>query len=227
LIPVNLAIPDDPRTAEVVTSFSSRLPNELNRDVGATRAALDGIAQHLRASETNLGNLVADALRERTAANLSIVNAGGIRGDRLHPPGSISRRDLIEWHPFGNIVCVVSVPGRVLLEALNAGVSKLPAAAGQFPQVSGLVMNVDPSRPAGSRVRGVRVNGEPLDLEKIYTVAVPDFVLRGGDGYTMFAGHPVLVTPEAGDSMEVTMEKYLAARGPVNPVVEGRIRIEP
>jgi 5'-nucleotidase len=227
LIPINKTIPDDPSTAEVVTSFSSRLPNELNREIGSTRVALDGIAQHLRASETNLGNLVADALRERTAANVSIVNAGGIRGDRLHAPGPISRRDLIEWHPFGNIVCVVSVPGKVLLEALNAGVSRLPAAAGQFPQVSGLIMTVEPGRPAGSRIRDVRVNGEPLDLGKSYTVAVPDFVLRGGDGYTMFAGHPVLVTPETGDSLEMTMEKYLAARGPVSPVVEGRITIGP
>jgi 2',3'-cyclic-nucleotide 2'-phosphodiesterase (5'-nucleotidase family) len=88
-------------------------------------------------------------------------------------------------------------------------------------------MTVDASRPAGSRVRDVRVNGEPLDPGKSYTIAIPDFVLRGGDGYTMFAGHPVLVTPEAGDSIEMTMEKYLAARGPVNPAVEGRITIGP
>jgi 5'-nucleotidase len=225
LIPITSAIPDDPQTAAVVASYSSRLSTELNLEVGSTRVPLDAVAQRLRSSETNLGNLVADAIRANAGADVAIVNAGGIRGDRLHPPGPLSRRDLLEIHPFGNIVCKVSASGLVLLEALNAGVSKLPAAAGQFPQVSGLVMRVDQSRPPGDRVLDVRVNGQALDPGKTYTIAIPDFVLRGGDGYTMFAGQTVLIAPELGDSMAVALEKYVAARGEVNPAIEGRIRV--
>jgi len=46
-------------------------------------------------------------------------------------------------NPFGGVICKVAVSGRVILQALNSGVSKLPATAGQFPQVSGLTMRVD------------------------------------------------------------------------------------
>jgi 5'-nucleotidase/UDP-sugar diphosphatase len=128
--------------------------------------------------------------------------------------------------PFGNVTCVLSVPGRIVLEALNHGVSNLPSAAGYFPQVSGLTMTVDASAPAGNRVREVRVGGQPLDPAKLYTLAIPDFMLRGGDGYTMFAGQKVIVAPEAGALMVTGLEKYVAAKGEVSPRVDGRIAIK-
>src|SRR5204863_429166 len=83
------------------------------------------------------------------------------------------RRTLLSMHPFGNIVCKIAVSGRVLLEALNSGVAKLPTGAGQFPQVSGVTMAVDPRAPAGNRVTNVRVGGAALDVQKTYTAAVP------------------------------------------------------
>ena len=127
--------------------------------------------------------------------------------------------------PFGNVICKVEVSGRIVLEALNSGVSKLPAAAGQFPQVSGLTMRVDPAAPAGERVRDVRVHGAPLDPGKTYTVAIPDFVLRGGDDYSVFGGQRVLIAPESGNLLVTAIEKYVQAGGPVAPAVDGRITI--
>ena len=120
---------------------------------------------------------------------------------------------------------MLALPGRVVLEALNHGVSTLPAQDGRFPQVSGLTMTVDRSAPVGSRVRDVRVNGQPLDPNKIYTVAIPDFVLKQGDDYTMFAGQPIRVGPEAGDLISNALEKYVAARREIAPAVDGRIII--
>jgi 2',3'-cyclic-nucleotide 2'-phosphodiesterase (5'-nucleotidase family) len=128
-------------------------------------------------------------------------------------------------HPFDNVICVLALPGRVVLEALNHGVSSLPNPDGRFPQVSGLTMTVDPSAPPGNRVRDVRVAGQVLDLNKIYTVAVPDFVLKKGDGYTMFAGQTVRVPPEAGNLISTALESYVAARGDIEPAVDGRIII--
>src|SRR3954468_14190016 len=217
LMPVTSAIPDDPATAAVIKTYEDRMGTELAKVVGSTAVPLDGIALHLRAGETNLGDLVADAIRAEVEADIAIVNAGGIRGDHLHPPGPLTRRSLIEILPFSNVVCKIAVTGRVILDALNSGVSKLPAAAGQFPQVSGVTMRVDANAPAGSRVRDVTVLGQPLDPDKTYTVALPDFVMLGGDAYTMFAGHRVLVNPEVGTLMVTALEKYIAARGEVNP----------
>ncbi len=63
----------------------------------------------------------------------------------------------------------------------------------------------------------------PLDPNRTYTLAVPDFLLAGGDGYTMFKGQKVLVGPEAGPTLAAALEGYVAERREVAPEVEGRI----
>jgi 2',3'-cyclic-nucleotide 2'-phosphodiesterase (5'-nucleotidase family) len=71
----------------------------------------------------------------------------------------------------------------------------------------------------------VRVNGQPLDPARIYTLAIPDFIFKGGDGYTMFPGGQVLVTPEAGNLIVGALEKYVAAKRVIAPQIEGRITV--
>src|SRR5262249_8095047 len=142
-----------------------------------SRVPLDADSQHMRAAETNLGDLFADALRADAGTDVALMNAGSIRGDRMYPAGPLTARTLLAMHPFGNVICKVEVSGQVLLQGLNSGVAKLPQAAGQFPQVSGLTMVVDRNAPASGRVRDVTINGQPLDPSKIYTLAIPDFVL--------------------------------------------------
>jgi len=73
----------------------------------------------------------------------------------------------------------------------------------------------------GSRVRNVKVNGQPLDHQRTYTVAVPDFLL-GGDGYAMLVGAKALIDPQVGDLVVTAVEKYVAARRTVAPAIEGR-----
>jgi 5'-nucleotidase len=224
LIPVTSAIPDEPDTAKVVADYESRLGKELDTIVGTTATPLDATGARMT-RETALGNLVADALRADVGADIGLSNAGGVRGDRVYPTGPLTRRTLLTMHPFGNVVCKIAVSGRVLLDALNSGVSKLPAAAGQFPQVSGVTMKVDVRGPPGNRVSDVRVNGEPLELNRTYTVGLPDFVQKGGDNYSMFVGQRVLVDAQSGDLVVTALEKYIAAKRVVAPAVEGRIAI--
>src|SRR5262245_3482900 len=227
LIPITPALADEPKTAAVVASYAAKMGTELNTVIGRTTVPLDGVALHLRAGEPNLGDFVADAIRADAGADIGLVNSGGIRGDRIHPPGPITRRTVVEIHPFGNVVCKISIPGQVLLAALNHGVAKVPAAAGQFPQVSGLEMRVDRNGPEGDRVRDVKVQGRPLDPAATYTLALPDFVLLGGDGYTMFKGLPVLTSPESGNLMAIALERSISARDSISPQAERRIVIRP
>jgi 2',3'-cyclic-nucleotide 2'-phosphodiesterase (5'-nucleotidase family) len=225
LMPITDAIPDEPKTAEVVNAYESRLGTELNVVVGTSRVGLDADSVRMRAGETNLGNLIADAMRAEVGADVTIVNSGGIRGDRIYPAGPLTRRTIVAMQPFGNVICKVAVPGRVILSALDSGVAKLPASEGRFPQISGMTLRVDQTAPAGSRVSDVRVGGQPLDPEKIYTVATTDYQLKGGDGYDMFIGQRVLVGPEAGPLIASALEKYVTARVEVAPAVDGRITI--
>jgi 5'-nucleotidase len=224
LVPITAALADDPGTAAVVAAWEAKLGPELDVAVTTTRVPLDAREESLRVSETNAGNLVADAIRAEAGADVAIVNSGGIRGDRVHQPGPLTRRTLLELHPFGNVVCKLAVPGRILLEALNHGASRLPAPFGGFAQVSGLSLRIDARAPPGDRIRDVRVGGEPLDPERIYTVAIPDFVLRGGDGYGMFADERVMIGPESGNLMLAALEEHIAGHE-VAPAVEGRILV--
>jgi 5'-nucleotidase/UDP-sugar diphosphatase len=225
LIPVSAAIPDDPRTADVVNSFERRLGSELDAVVATSTVDLDAEELRLRAGETNLGDLFADAIRASVNADVGIMNSGSIRGDRIYEAGAITRRTLIAMHPFGNAVTKAELSGRLLLEALTFGVSKLPATAGHFPQISGMTMTVDLTVPASERVKNVVVNGTPLDLNATYTVALPDYVLGGGDGYSMLKQATVLVTGEAGELMVSAVEKYLSSRGAFTAALDKRITI--
>jgi 2',3'-cyclic-nucleotide 2'-phosphodiesterase (5'-nucleotidase family) len=226
LMPITSEIPDEPGTAAVVSSFETRLGVELDAVIGETAVSLDAASVRLRSSEQPIGNLFADAIREDVGADIGLTNAGSIRGDRVYPAGPIARRTLIAMHPFGSVVCKVEVTGAQLLQALNSGVSKLPTAAGQFPQVSGITLTVNVSAAPGNRVRDVKVNGSPLDLKKRYTVALPDFVLKGGDGYSVFEGLPVLVDPESGDLLVTALARHIVSTpGPLSPRVENRITL--
>jgi 5'-nucleotidase / UDP-sugar diphosphatase len=224
LVPITGAIADDPRTAAVARSYEDRLGVELNTVVATSRVPLDADSTRMRASETNLGDLVADAMRINAKADISIINSGSIRGDRVFPAGPITRRTLVEIHPFGNVICKISLTGRLVLEALNSGVAKLPATAGQFPQVSGLTMRVTPSAPAGSRVSDVRIGGQPLDPARTYTVAIIDYMLSGGDQYTMLVDQPILIGPQAGDLIVSALESFISGRD-IAPAIEARITI--
>ena len=225
LIPITSALPDEPRTAAVVKSYEDRLGAELNTVIATSRVPLDADTVRLRASETNLGDLTADAMRADAKADIAIINAGSIRGDRVYPAGPITRRTIIEIHPFGSVISKVAVPGRVVLQALNSGVARIPATAGQFPQVSGLTLRVAPAAPVGNRVSDVWVGGQPLDPDKTYTVAITDYMLAGGDEYRMFSNQPVLIGPEAGNLLATGFEQYLADKREIAPMVDGRITI--
>ena len=223
LMPVTGAIKEYGAAATVINAWEAKLGTAMRAAIGRSRVSLDGVNTHVRSAETNLGNMVADAMREDVKADIALMNGGSIRSDKVYAPGTMTRRTLLEIHPFGNIVCKIAVPGRIVLAALNNGVAKLPAAAGQFPQVSGLTFRIDVSAPPGDRIRDVKVQGVPIDNDRLYTLALPDYILQGGDGYSMFAGQQVLVDAETGRPLVTALEQYITVRRAVAPALERRI----
>ncbi|HUR34440.1 MAG TPA: bifunctional UDP-sugar hydrolase/5'-nucleotidase [Vicinamibacterales bacterium] len=226
LIPVTSAIREDPAAADVVQKWESRLTSEMNDTVGSTAVPLVATDVPLRLAETNIGNLVADAIRAEAQADVAFINSGAIRGNRVYPAGPLRRRDLIQMHPFNNVVCKIEVSGELLLRALNVGVSKLPVALGGFPQVSGMTFRVLQSAPVGDRVREVRINGVALEMKKTYTLGTISYVIEGGDGYELLMNSRVLIDPEEGTLLPMAVEKFIGGRE-IRPAVEGRIIVEP
>ena len=224
LIPIGPGLPDDADAARIIDGYEARLGPELDVPVATSTVDLDAEELRLRASETNVGNLVADAIRESVQADVGLINSGGIRGDRIYPASPLTRRLLLAMHPFDNVVVKAEVSGKVLLAALTHAVSALPATAGRFPQVSGLKLEVD-IHDTPPRVTSVLVNGQPLAANRTYTLALSDYLFTGGDGFAMFAGTRTLVSPAAGELVATAVERYVSSRKSVAPQVEGRITI--
>ena len=154
----------------------------------------------IRNSETNLGDFCADAYRSIVGADIAFANGGGIRADIEE--GNITYEEIINVHPFGNEICMIETTGQDILDALEIGACEYPIENGGFLQVSGLSYTIDPSIPSSVvfnergqfvkvdgkyRVTEVIVGNEPLVLNKTYTLASHNYMIKnGGDGYTMF-----------------------------------------
>jgi len=191
-----------------------------------------------RLSESAMGNMVADAMRMKyPGVDAAITNSGGLRQDILaEPPSAGEQPKEITWGevfavlPFGNRTVLLTLTGAQLEEAMLNGFSPVcnPAVAtGRFPQVSGLKLTfhcdglnpvVDgmwkaPSGPGGSLT--------PISATDTVRFVTNDFMLTGGDGYTVFGNGTNVQQP--GDALLDVTNEYIAAHSPVAPVVEGRI----
>ncbi len=186
--------------------------------VGKTSVELNGEREYVRTGETNLGNLLTDAMLAKVDADVAITNGGGIRASI--DEGEITKGEIITVLPFGNTTIVKKLTGAQLLDVVEHGVSQYPAHEGLFPQVGGIRIIFDGERPAGERVIDLKVQGEPIEYDDVYHVATNDFMAAGGDGYETFANTETVV--EAGGLEEVLME-YISNKGTVAPVREGRI----
>lgn len=160
----------------------------------------------VRSAETNLGDLTADAYRYVLGADIGLSNGGGIRASIK--AGNITYNDSLTVFPFGNMGCVVEVSGQKIKDALEMASKNAPEESGGFLQVSGLTYTIDTSVPTSVqlddkgnfvkvngayRVTDIMVGGQPIDLNKTYTVASHNYMLKSaGDGMTMFENSNVI-----------------------------------
>ena len=215
----------DPESQAMADAFSADMDAKLNVEIGTTETLIDSRRNVVRAEEATMGNLIADAMRDATGADIALMNGGGIRGDRTYDAGAkMTRRDILTELPFGNITMVTELPGSQVLAALENAVSQVEKGAGRFAQVSGLTFAFDASAEPGKRVSEVMVAGAPLEEGKTYTVAVNDYILGGGDGYSSLGGGKIITGTGGGQLMANDVMAYVEKMGTVKPAVEGRIR---
>lgn len=224
-LPINAAIAEQPALAAVVQGYQARLDLALDQEVGRSEVALDATNQTVRKEESNLGNLVADAVREATGADLGIINGGGLRGNRLIPPGPITRKTILGLMPFGNVVVKLRIDGQVLKAMLEHGVADWEQGKGRFPQVSGLAFTLEVHAPPGQRVRDLTVGEHPWRPDAAYTLATTDYLAEGGDGYQMLRQAEVLLPANAGDLLTTAVERKIQALGVIRAQPAGRIRL--
>jgi len=219
---VDESFEEDAEFKAKLEEFAAPIEELKAKIIGQTAVDLDGEREHVRTRETNLGNLICDAILWKTQSDgtqIAIQNGGGIRASI--PAGDVSMGQVLEVLPFGNTIVDMDLTGAQILEALENGVSRVEDVEGRFPQVAGLKYTFDPSKPAGERIVSVEVGGQPLDPNAVYRVAVNNFMAGGGDGYEVLTkGTNVYDT---GVLLSDTLAEYIAAHSPVSLQVEGRI----
>ena len=230
-------ITPDPVVDDIITELAGPIEELRATLIGESAVFLVGDRAVCRVAECNLGNLITDALRWETGAQIAITNGGGIRASIPDAPTpeditlaaseEVTLGEVLTVLPFGNLVSTFELSGADIIAALENGLSQIETGAGRFPQVSGLHFIFDLTQEPGSRVVSVEVegaNGEyaEIDPEATYTVASNDFMRGGGDGYTVFAENAV--NPyDFGRPLDQVLADYIAENSPVNPQIEGRI----
>ena len=218
---------EDADVAARAAAIQKEIDDEYGTVFAKTEVALNGEREPgNRTEETNLGDLITDALvwgaeREGTEVDAAVTNGGGIRASIA--AGDITKKDINTVLPFGNTLSIVQVTGAELLEALEASTYCTPTSIGGFPQVSGIEFTVDTTKAydqgeqyPGSTYYGPKsiqrvtietVGGEPFDANATYTIATNDFMAAGGDTYYAFAA--ASVNYDLGLSMDEVVMDYI------------------
>jgi 2',3'-cyclic-nucleotide 2'-phosphodiesterase (5'-nucleotidase family) len=231
-------VPDaeDENVLAIVEKYKQRVDAVLNEKVGETKVDLDG--DNVRRKETNLGDLVADVMRQVSGADVALVNGGDIRTSIKK--GEIQVKDIYSVLPFNDYLVAIRLTGKQIREALEHGVSAIEEGSGRFPQVSGLSFTYAPSEKEGSRVKEILIAGKPLEPEREYTVATNDFLAAGGDGYKVF-GEAIrgsrdfsniggtlkgekLVYSDSGTWLKDMVSTFIREKKKIAPEIEGRIK---
>jgi len=232
---IDASIPVDPAyQAQVVDRYRREIREKVpffDAQIGASATRLEATEETVRDAESSWGNYLADVMRGAfpdVPADVAVLNGGAIRIDDDFQ-GPIRWEHLARTFGFPTRVGLVWLRGRDLKQyVLEQGVSG-GRGEGRFLQVSGVRFTFDRSRRAGERVTRVEVQQggawAPLDDDRVYTVAVPDYIYGGGDGYH-FKDRAIMTIPPGPDVRLMVFDVLSAAfaRGEsIAPKAEGRI----
>ncbi|KAG4096376.1 5''-nucleotidase/2'',3''-cyclic phosphodiesterase [Neocallimastix lanati (nom. inval.)] len=195
----------DERIYKLIEKIELNYKEKLNEKIGEVRFDLNILDKDgnrlIRKNETNLTNLITDALliesKNYGGADIALCNGGNIRASIR--AGDITYGDILKVLPFTNGACIVEMPGQAILDALEMSVRKYPESNGGFLHTAGLTYTFNPNIPSSvelddknmfiavsgeRRVNNVLINGEPIDLEKRYKVIADSYILlERGDGF--------------------------------------------
>jgi 5'-nucleotidase / UDP-sugar diphosphatase len=202
--------PVDENVAGIVNGFNDQIRSEFARVVGESAVDLT----RFQYDESNVGDLICDALREASRADIAFQNGGGIRTDI--PKGKITLEQVYTLLPFDNVLVVMDLTGNQIRQILEQN------ANFEHPilQISGMNVKYDMTRSIGSRITDVNVAGRALEPGKTYRVATNDFLAAGGDQFSTFKDGENIVY---GDSLREVFTAFLTGHSPVLPEVQKRI----
>ncbi len=228
------AYPINPTVQTLLDAFKAQYEADSSKVVIANSPVkLSGDRMDVRVRETNLGNVVADALLDygqsgfTHKSNLAVTNGGGLR-ETIAKDKPVTKGDIIAVLPFGNSVAQIQVTGQNIYDMfakslgsilqvdsqgqpiLDENGQPLMEPSGGFLQTAGARVYYDTSLPAANRILSIAIwdpetdQYKPLNLGQTYYLVTNDFLAAGGDGFTMLGG-----PREEGPSMDSIFADYL------------------
>lgn len=236
-------VPKDPEVEGTVQSLLPQIEALKTELVGSTHVHLDGDRFVCRVEECNLGNLICDGMLQQNLRHsdslywsdvgIAVLNSGSIRSSL--EIGPITTGDLIRVQPFRNTVDIVELRGETVLKMLEFSATRWTKEPGElfggFLQFSGMRVVYDMTRAAGGRVVDVQMRCskcripkfEPLNTTEVYQILMNNFMITGGDGYSMIPEEKIRVHTIGNVDLDILIEN-VKENSPVIQGLEGRIR---
>lgn len=222
---INNQVSENPILLKYQTKYQNKLDSSLNVFVANVGIDLDaGISGDFKCrwGETNIGNLITDAYRDYYEADIAIVNGGGIRANI--PKGELTLRNAMATLPFGNSIVKIQLTGKEISAILEHGVSETDKKGGQFLQISGASYIYNSSSKLGEKIKQIEVNNKPIVLNKRYTLALPEYILLGGNNFDFGENVEILDVNKVKKDLDIFID-YCKKTKYMNPILEGRIKI--
>jgi 5'-nucleotidase/UDP-sugar diphosphatase len=199
-------IAKNPAMMKLLTPFQKKGEAQLGVKIGSVNGHLEGDRSKVRFVQTNLSHLILASQMERTKADFAVMSGGGVR-DSIES-GTITYKDVLKVQPFGNTLTYVEMKGSDVEKYLAVVANKQvdSGAYAQFANVSLVAY--------GTGVSEIKINGEPLQADKMYRMATLSFNATGGDGYPPVNQLPGYVNTGFVDA-EV-LKQYIQNHSPLN-----------
>jgi 5'-nucleotidase / UDP-sugar diphosphatase len=182
--------------------------------------------RNARSEESNLANVVVDAIRSVEKTDAAIMH-GSAFGMATIAKGKCTAEDILKAIQYReDSVVVVKLTGAQIRKALENGVKLYPQKSPEFLQVSGLVATFDPNAEKEKRITDVRIGGSKLEDNKKYTVAMPSPLANGALGYYKIWDKSTAIDHETTKTVGQAVSDYLGSRTTLGARSEERIVIK-
>jgi 5'-nucleotidase/UDP-sugar diphosphatase len=222
-----IAIGPDPEVTAMLSPYIEKANASLKEVVGEAADTFVFGNRLTRYQETAIGDMICDAntwyFREvyKQQIDFAFHNGGNIRAEL--PKGPLAREQILTVLPFENYLFIVSLKGEDIIELFNF-IASIPQGAGAFPQFSREVRYTVDYTDGTGKLSDLTINGEPVDSEKTYRFCTNDYLLGGGDGYTVLkkAENPFNTSLLLS---YVVIEYIHSQNGIITPATDGRLTV--
>ena len=199
-------IEQDEKLLTTLKPYQDQGKEQLLTKSGELIGRLEGERNVVRYQQSNMGQLLLSALIEKTNADIGVMAGGMIRDSLIE--GNITYRDILKVEPFGNSVVYFDLTGRELVEYLKVALSKKQGSGG-YTHLKNITLT-----KTGDTISDIKINNEPIDMQKSYRITTLDYLAAGGDGYPVTNTSATYV--DTGYRDADVIRQYFEAHSPIN-----------